>query len=65
MYTREEELEIAARIGITEEAYKLLRRQKRKTHLSMAKLLSNLILETYGDAAVSEMLREPLAVRKG
>lgn len=56
MYTREEQLVIAARVGLTKEAYETLRRQKRKTKLSMAKLISNLILKTYGDETMRKVL---------
>ncbi len=49
MYTREEQLDIFARIGVTKEAYNLLRKEKRTHKLSMTKLISNLILEKYGN----------------
>lgn len=48
MYTQEEQLVIHKRIGVTEEAYNLLRKHKQKTKFSMAKLISNLVLQTYG-----------------
>lgn len=48
MYKREEQLEIHRRIGVTKDVYDVLRKQKRKTKLSMAKLICNLILKTYG-----------------
>lgn len=48
MYTREEELEIYARIGVTEEAYDLLRKEKKNQKLSLAKIASQLIIEKYG-----------------
>lgn len=48
MYTKEEQLVIHKRIGVTEEVYGLLRQQKQKTKFSMAKLISNLVLQTYG-----------------
>lgn len=48
MYTREEELEITARIAVTQEVYELLRKEKKKQGLSLAKIVCNLILEKYG-----------------
>lgn len=48
MYTREEELEIAARIGVTKEVYDILRKEKTKQQISLAKIVCNLILEKYG-----------------
>lgn len=52
MYTREEELEIYARIGVTEEVYEILKAEKRRLgkmgkKMSMAKLVCNLVLEKY------------------
>jgi hypothetical protein len=47
MYTREEQLEIFARVGITEEAYDLLRKDKKKQKLSLAKLASTIIINHY------------------
>lgn len=41
---REPELEIAARIGITPEAYKVLRKLKAERKQSMVRIVSNLIL---------------------
>lgn len=43
-YSQEEQLEIFARVGVTEEAYNLLRKEKRRTKLSMAKIICNLVL---------------------
>jgi len=48
MYKREEELKIHRRIGVTKEVYDVLRKQKRKTKFSMAKLICNLVLKFYG-----------------
>jgi predicted CopG family antitoxin len=45
MAIREPELEIAARIGITPEAYKVLRKLKAERKQSMVKIVSDLILE--------------------
>lgn len=49
MYTREEELELVARIAITKEAFDLLRKEKKKQGISLAKITSNLIIEKYGN----------------
>jgi hypothetical protein len=54
MYTREEELDIYARIGVTERVLKLLKTEKRRLgrlgqKTSMAKLVCNLVLEKYED----------------
>lgn len=46
MYTREEKLTIYGRIGVTKEAYDILRKQKRHSKFSMAKLASNLIIKS-------------------
>lgn len=48
MHNKEEQLSIHRRIGVTKEAYNLLRQQKHKTKFSMAKLITNLILKAYG-----------------
>lgn len=48
MYKKEEQLSIHRRIGVTKEVYNLLRQEKHKTKFSMAKLISNLVLMTYG-----------------
>jgi hypothetical protein len=45
-YRPEEQLEIFARIGVTEEAYDLLRKEKRRSKLSMAKIVSELIIKS-------------------
>lgn len=47
MAIREPELEIAARIGITPEAYKILRQMKKDKSQSMVKLISDLIIKTH------------------
>ena len=53
MYSDNEVLELAKRIGITQKAYQLLQREKRRLKseedrkLSMAKIVSNLIIESY------------------
>lgn len=47
-HTKEELLVLKKKIGITEEVYKILRKQKKKQKISMAKIICNLILEKYG-----------------
>lgn len=50
MYTeRERKVDIFARIGVSEEADKLLRLEKRKQGKSKAELTTELILERYGN----------------
>ncbi len=49
MYTREEQLEIYARVGVTKEAYELLRADKKKQKLSLAKLASTIIINHYNN----------------
>lgn len=44
-YTKEEQLNIYARIGITEEAYILLREEKKRRKISLAKITSELIIK--------------------
>jgi predicted CopG family antitoxin len=46
---RPPELEIAARIGITPEAYEVLRRIKKEKGQSMVKIVSDLIIKNGGD----------------
>lgn len=58
MYTQEEKLVIHRRIGVTKEAYDSLRQQKHKTKFSMAKIISNLVLATYGKRKHSEEERK-------
>lgn len=48
MYDKEEQLVLYRRIGVTKKAYEILRKQKHKTKFSMAKIISNLVLSTYG-----------------
>lgn len=47
MYTKEEKLEIYRRIGVTKEVYIILRKLKDKEKQSMAKTISNLVLENF------------------
>lgn len=46
MAIREPELEIAARIGITPEAYAILKQQKKKRKQSMVRIVSDLIINS-------------------
>jgi len=60
MYTREENLKIFKRIGVTKDVYCVLRNIKmesikKKRKISMAKIICNLVLEKYGDETVSEV----------
>ena len=53
MYTREEELEIYGRIGVTKEVHEILKKVKKDlakkgVKESMAKIVCNLIIEKYG-----------------
>jgi predicted CopG family antitoxin len=48
-YTKEEKLNLERTVRITKEAYDLLRNQKRKQKISMAKIICNLIIEKYGN----------------
>lgn len=57
MQFRKPELEIAARIGITPEAYKLLRKLKTAKKQSMVRIVSDLI-QQYGDETLREMHRK-------
>jgi len=47
MYSKEEQLEIYRRVGITKKVYGILREQKKKQKISMAKIICNLIIKTY------------------
>jgi hypothetical protein len=46
-YSPEEKLEICKRIGVTKDIYNILRNQKRKQKISMAKIVCNAIAEKY------------------
>lgn len=52
MAIREPELEIAARIGITPEAYKILRQLKKDKKQSMIKIISDLIIKKNANEVV-------------
>jgi predicted CopG family antitoxin len=62
MAIRPPELEIAARIGITPEAYEILRAVKKRDKQSMVKLVSDLIIEKYANGATTQTAQE--AVKK-
>ena len=47
-YKKEEKLNLAKKIYITEEAYDLLRKAKAKEKISMAKIVCNLVINKYG-----------------
>jgi hypothetical protein len=50
MYQKEQQLNLGDKpIRVTKEVYDILRKKKRETKLSMAKLVCNLVLEKYGD----------------
>lgn len=48
VYNKEEELKLEKRVGITKEVYDLLRDQRKKQEVSMAKIVCNLIIKEYG-----------------
>jgi hypothetical protein len=63
MYTREENLKIFKRIGVTKEVYGILRNKKmesikKKSKISMAKIICNLVLENYGNETVPKVWPE-------
>jgi len=45
MYSKEEKLKLTNKIYVTEEVFKILRKQKRKQKISMAKIVCNLVKE--------------------
>ena len=49
MYNSEDFLQITHRVGVTREAYEILRQKKRKEKISLSKIVTNLILEKYGE----------------
>jgi hypothetical protein len=48
-YSIEEKLNLAKKVYITQEVFNLLREEKKKQNISMAKIVSNLVLEKYGN----------------
>ena len=49
MYKREEKLKIFKRVGITKEVYEILRKEKKKQGISMAKIICNLIISKFNN----------------
>ncbi len=49
LYNAEEELKLAKQVAITKEVYDMLRKEKVKQNLSMAKIVCNLVIEIYDD----------------
>jgi len=49
MYSRKDYLKITHRIGVPEDVNQILEEQKQEQKLSKAKIVTNLILETYGN----------------
>ena len=47
IYEKEEKLELTKQVAITEEVYKILRKEKTKQKISLAKIVCNLIIEKY------------------
>lgn|GEM_PF-2320909 len=54
-YNREEKLKLNNKIYVTDEIYKLLRQEKKKQKLSMAKIVCNLVIEIYGEKNLSNL----------
>ncbi|MDA3840264.1 MAG: hypothetical protein PF572_04190 [Patescibacteria group bacterium] len=46
-YSNEEKLVITKLVGITKDVYDVLRKEKRKQKISMAKIVCNLILDKF------------------
>lgn len=46
-YTNGEKLKLTKLVGVTKEVYNILRDQKRKQKISMAKIICNAIIEKY------------------
>ena len=47
MYEKKEKLKLEKQIAVTKEIYDVLRKEKRKQKISMAKIVCNLVLEKY------------------
>lgn len=47
-YSDKEQLRLTDKVFITKEVYKLLRQQKTKQKISMAKIVCNLLINVYG-----------------
>ena len=48
MYSKEEKLSVFARIAVTQEVHRLLKREKKLSKFSMSKIICNLVLATLG-----------------
>lgn len=48
-YSKEERLVLTKLVGITKETYNVLRKEKRKQKISMAKIVCNIILEKFNN----------------
>ena len=51
MYSKEEKLDLNKKVYITNDVFKILRKQRVKQKISMAKIVCNLILEKYGQSS--------------
>lgn len=49
LYDNEEQLKLTKQVAVTREVYDILRKEKTKQKLSMAKIVCNLIIEIYDD----------------
>lgn len=49
IYPKEEKLVLDEQVGLTREVYEILRDQKKKQKISMAKIVCNLVIEKYGE----------------
>jgi len=48
-YSNEENLILTKQVGITKEVYEILRREKKKQGISMAKIICNTMIKQYGE----------------
>lgn len=48
IFPKEEKLELPKQVRVTQEVYDILKKQKQKQGISMAKIICTLILEKYG-----------------
>lgn len=49
LYENEEQLRLTKQVAVTREVYDILRKEKTKQKLSMAKIVCNLVIEIYDD----------------
>jgi hypothetical protein len=47
IYSKEEKLKLVKQIAVTKEVYNILRKQKQKQKISLAKIVCNLVIEKY------------------